>query len=96
MQTFLLITAIISAVSAFQCSRHHHENCDSTKRMKQLDKDCKMVSNNEPECANKNEVESAWKEFTKLSDRYKERLAVAICSAANDDIIVHRTVLYHQ
>ncbi|VDO41198.1 unnamed protein product [Haemonchus placei] len=42
------------------------------KRLKQLERDCKLASNNEPQCTNKDDVENAWKEFSKLSDRYKE------------------------
>ncbi|KAK5964838.1 hypothetical protein GCK32_004078 [Trichostrongylus colubriformis] len=83
MRFVLLITALISVATAFQCSADTILRMATDKRLKQLDRDCKMAASNEAECANKYDVENSWKDFTKLSDRYKEAVAKCRATAAS-------------
>ncbi|XGW10582.1 hypothetical protein V3C99_012240 [Haemonchus contortus] len=83
MQLILLINAFIVTVTAFQCSPDTILRMATDKRLKQLERDCKLASNNEPQCTNKDDVENAWKEFSKLSDRYKEAVAKCRTTASN-------------
>ncbi|VDM72500.1 unnamed protein product [Strongylus vulgaris] len=42
------------------------------KRLKQLERDCHLAKIGEAECENRSAVEDAWKDFTKLSDQYRD------------------------
>ncbi|RCN28156.1 hypothetical protein ANCCAN_26106 [Ancylostoma caninum] len=64
--------ALIGVTSAFQCSPDTILRMATDKRVKQLERECHLANTGEPECATRNDLETAWKEFTKLSDQYRD------------------------
>ncbi|KIH66372.1 hypothetical protein ANCDUO_03301 [Ancylostoma duodenale] len=64
--------ALIGATSAFQCSPDTILRMATDKRVKQLERECHLANTGEPECATRNDLETAWKDFTKLSDQYRD------------------------
>ncbi|WKX93799.1 hypothetical protein Q1695_011232 [Nippostrongylus brasiliensis] len=77
MRVLLAVLSLIGVVSSFQCSPDTILRMATDKRSKQLERECHLEKTGEKECETKNDLEAAWKEFTKLSDQYRQ--AVAQC-----------------
>ncbi|EYC43996.1 hypothetical protein Y032_0475g2134 [Ancylostoma ceylanicum] len=55
-----------------QCSPDTILRMATDKRLKQLERECHLASTGEQECATRKDLEAAWKDFTKLSDQYRD------------------------
>ncbi|ETN79153.1 hypothetical protein RB195_019083 [Necator americanus] len=92
--------ALVGVASAFQCSPDTILRMASDKRLKQLEKECHLAKTGEKECETKNDLENAWKEFTKLSDQYKDAVKkcreVAARSRRNHQQHRKRQVIHKQ